>query len=164
MPLKMRNVRLRGKTWSTVGTKTCTTCNKTFPDTEEFFAKRPEAKVGVRAQCRACFNKKSLESYHGNLEKARLSRRRYALKAKYGVDEAWYDLTLRAQGGVCAICGEPETTSNQYSLRKLCIDHDHKTGKVRGLLCSRCNAVLGRLKDDGKLILKMFYYLKNGSL
>lgn len=51
-----------------------------------------------------------------------------------------YDLMLQSQQGVCAICSKPEV----YSNFRLAVDHDHKTGRVRGLLCALCNAVILR--------------------
>ena len=56
-----------------------------------------------------------------------------AYKSRTGIPLAEYDALLAAQGGGCAICGNPPKT------RRLHVDHDHKTGKVRGLLCHRCN-------------------------
>src|SRR5207249_694982 len=56
--------------------------------------------------------------------------------AQLGVTDAEYDRLLAAQGGGCAICGNPPKT------RRLHVDHDHKTGEVRGLLCHRCNRLL----------------------
>lgn len=56
-----------------------------------------------------------------------------------------YQVLFEAQGGVCKICNNPETAKKNKSeeLRMLAVDHDHDTGKVRGLLCSRCNTQLG---------------------
>lgn len=60
--------------------------------------------------------------------------------ANYGVSKAWFDERLVDQGGVCAICGCGETGRHQSGhLFPLCIDHNHATGKVRGLLCRLCN-------------------------
>jgi len=55
---------------------------------------------------------------------------------------------LEKQGGVCAVCKRPETARNQYGIKRLAVDHDHETGKVRGLLCSKCNTGLGALDDN----------------
>ena len=59
------------------------------------------------------------------------------LRRKYNITEAEYDALLAAQGGVCAICGK------RPGRVRLGVDHDHATGKVRGLLCVRCNKALG---------------------
>jgi|694.fasta_scaffold41796_19 hypothetical protein len=56
-----------------------------------------------------------------------------------------YQVLFETQGGVCKICNNPETAKKNKSeeLRMLAVDHDHNTGKVRGLLCARCNVQLG---------------------
>lgn len=68
---------------------------------------------------------------------------------------------LKNQNGLCAICGEKETVINPKSskVQKLCVDHDHKNGKVRGLLCTACNKALGLLNDDPVKVIKAHDYL-----
>lgn len=74
---------------------------------------------------------------------------------KYGIDHKHYERMLKAQGGRCAICG-----TNDYGSRGvLFVDHDHDTGDVRGLLCSRCNMVLGFVRDDVETLRKAAEYL-----
>jgi len=69
--------------------------------------------------------------------------------------EQEYQKKLAEQNGVCAICGErPKKT------RRLAFDHDHKTGKMRGLLCGRCNMVLGSINEDTEILKKMIAYLE----
>lgn len=70
------------------------------------------------------------------------------LRRKFNLTASEYDEMLRGQGGVCAICGQPERLMRQGRTRRLAIDHDHQTGRVRGLLCASCNVVLGHLRDD----------------
>jgi hypothetical protein len=65
-----------------------------------------------------------------------MRQRRKPRAKQLGVSDADYEALLAAQGGGCAICGNPPKT------RRLDVDHDHKTGKVRGLLCHRCNRAL----------------------
>src|SRR5262245_57445902 len=60
---------------------------------------------------------------------------------RYGITLAEYDALLEKQGGVCAIC-------RKHSKRRLCVDHCHRTGMIRGLLCDSCNLGLGSLQDD----------------
>ncbi len=67
---------------------------------------------------------------------ASLNRKSY-LKKTYSLTLEQYDKMFEIQGGVCAICNQPETW------RRLSVDHNHQTGKVRGLLCSKCNTDLG---------------------
>lgn len=84
--------------------------------------------------------------------------RRTALRWSYGITPEDYDQMLKKQRGKCAICGLPDP--GQKGKKFLCIDHDHKTGKVRGLLCHRCNRGLGLLFDSIKAVEKAVKYLK----
>ena len=65
----------------------------------------------------------------------------------YGITEEDYDRMYKEQKGVCAICKKPETRQSKGKTTLLCVDHDHETGKVRGLLCHRCNTVIGMFTD-----------------
>ena len=71
-------------------------------------------------------------------------RRSEYLKSKYGITEAVYQSMLEKQSGLCAICKCEEASTPKG---KLCIDHNHKTGKLRALLCNNCNAALGLLDE-----------------
>lgn len=77
-----------------------------------------------------------------------------------GIDE--YELMFEAQGAGCAICGGSEMSVDPKTkkVRRMAIDHCHKTGKVRGLLCSKCNYGLGRFNDSIELLEKAIGYLK----
>jgi Recombination endonuclease VII len=68
----------------------------------------------------------------------------YSLKKTYGITKDMYDAMFDEQRGLCAICHEPETVRRKNSLaaRDLAVDHSHVTGKVRGLLCGRCNLMI----------------------
>jgi len=83
------------------------------------------------------------------------------LKRKFGLTREQYDEKLRNQNYVCAICEQPEVCIHPISkeVKKLSQDHCHKTGKMRGLLCTRCNHFLGRVNEDIELIDKMKQYL-----
>ncbi len=70
--------------------------------------------------------------------------------AKYGLSAAEVEAMLEAQGGVCAICRTAPAVH---------VDHDHATGKVRGMLCFNCNAALGHLRDDPMLFRRGLRYL-----
>jgi len=84
--------------------------------------------------------------------KTHAQRRRQRIQA-YGITVDQYNAMYKAQEGGCYICGEPEIG------KALSIDHDHVSGKVRGLLCSNHNRALGLLKDDPDLLLKAHEYL-----
>jgi transposase len=70
-------------------------------------------------------------------------------KSKYGVTPEWYDETLAVQDGLCAICKRPERMTFKGKIKRLCIDHDHETGKARKLLCHECNTHLGWVERIG---------------
>jgi hypothetical protein len=76
-------------------------------------------------------------------------------RQKYGISRDDYYFLLDNQNGVCGICHEAPNG------KALCVDHDHSTGKVRGLLCNRCNRCLGLLKDDSKILRRAIDYLES---
>lgn len=80
--------------------------------------------------------------------------REWFLRRHYKITGADYDAMHAAQGGVCAICGQPSKTG------KLAIDHCHSTGRVRGLLCISCNRGIGYLGDDPERAFRASEYLK----
>lgn len=71
---------------------------------------------------------------------------------RYGITLIEFDEMFKSQNGVCAICGKPETGYNQHGIRRLCIDHDHNTGRIRGLLCGKCNHMLGLVGDSVEVL------------
>lgn len=77
-----------------------------------------------------------------------------AKRYKISVEE--YRKMFEVQQSLCAICMKPETIKNKV----LSVDHDHKTGKVRGLLCGHCNRALGYLREDLSLLPKIQEYLE----
>jgi len=95
-------------------------------------------------RCPLCQNKRCKE--HGRLQ--------HNLKSRYGLSQEDYDRKLALQDHRCAIC------LNFPSLRKLSVDHDHKTGKVRDLLCTRCNAAIGHFDEDSGKMLAAIAYLE----
>jgi hypothetical protein len=104
-------------------------------------------------------NVEKLKAYHSKHQKESLKetyvqRRGYALKAKYGIDYVEYKRILKSQNGVCAICGGLNKCHNT-----LAVDHDHLTGRIRGLLCSRCNIAIGGARDSITILQKCIDYL-----
>lgn len=87
------------------------------------------------------------------------SGHRYKLKNRYGISIVEYNTLLKSQNGVCAICEQLETKKMKNTLQYLSVDHCHKTGKNRGLLCDSCNRTLGNMKDDIVLFRKAMGYL-----
>lgn len=81
--------------------------------------------------------------------------RKHHLKRAYGLTLEQYDQMFEVQGGVCAICNGPETNG-----KRLSVDHDHKTGRIRGLLCHKCNGLLGFACDSADILLNAIYYIE----
>jgi len=63
---------------------------------------------------------------------------------------------FKKQNGVCAICKQPETRKRHNKVDNLSVDHDHSTGKIRGLLCYRCNLLIGLFKNNLELFKEIF--------
>lgn len=86
--------------------------------------------------------------YHRSPRGAQL-RNRARDRRKYRMEPGEYEARLDEQGGVCAICKKPEVARGRGgSIRRLAVDHDHIDGRVRGLLCSLCNCLIGWAQDD----------------
>lgn len=89
-----------------------------------------------------------------SLKRQRLRMKARSRERQYGITHAEYLALLEAQGGVCAICGNGPSKT-----RTLHVDHDHVTGTVRGLLCTRCNPMLGYAHDDVAVLQAAIAYL-----
>lgn len=162
--------------------KICTKCR--IEKGEPEFVKRSSARDGLTTVCRLCWSTYHRVRYHTNIEASRKKGRESArkqrekdpekvrnrqrdyrrlnpdkaqnvwLKTEYGITLAYKRGLLKAQGGGCAVCGKKV---------KLDVDHNHKTGKVRGLLCRPCNMSLGLLKESSETIIALLRYLKKHS-
>lgn len=107
------------------------------------YSARPEANAKKRALQR--------ELYYRNEP----VRRSSVIKATYGIDIARFNQMVSEQGGVCAVCGGVQSDG-----RRLAIDHCHKTGVIRGLLCSPCNTSIGHAKDNPERLRALADYLE----
>jgi len=139
--------------------KTCNVCRTPKPLTE-FNAYKGRSRDGKGYTCRACVSKRMKRYYKENKEqiKARYRDwckrnpervkelfRRYHLRAKYGISpEEWRAMWMR-QKGQCGLCRQAMQPRGKGRL-VACVDHDHLTGKVRGLLHSKCNSTLGNIE------------------
>lgn len=95
-----------------------------------------------------------------NPEKWEKQKRNLRFKRRYGITLDTYNTMLEEQKGVCKICGNPPTGIHSSGApHRLHVDHDHKTGKVRALLCQHCNRGLGYFKDNSDLLIKASEYL-----
>ncbi len=83
------------------------------------------------------------------------------LKTRYGIDIEQYKKVLENQNYLCAICGCSE---NDTKHKRMSVDHCHSSGKIRGLLCRKCNAMLGLVNDNVDTLLKAIDYLESGNL
>lgn len=125
-------------------------------------------KTGKRAgeheyRCKDCMkakshkymaNKKADGTYH-------LFNRHHGLKAAFGITLAEYDALFARQGNKCAACG---TTENGVAGRAMPVDHDHETGKIRGILCTPCNQAAGHAYDSPDRLEAVAAYLRRHEL
>jgi hypothetical protein len=163
-------------------TKVCKKCG-VEKAVEEFHIDR-NLRDGRKTRCRICTNKtkakwrgrnrdvivrQKKESYQRNRERYINYNRsdvrrervfRWKLKRQFGITEEQFDAMLKEQNGCCAICGlEPSEASGHRNKHRLHVDHDHVTGKVRGLLCNNCNAGIGYLAHEPDRLLSAYEYL-----
>lgn len=117
--------------------RTCFGCRKEKPLDD--FPTDGSRKAGKGYRCHPCH---ALENHYRRV------------KCNFGLTRDDYDNLSKSQDEKCAICGEKEL------FRRLSVDHDHKTGKVRGLLCFDCNTALGKFKDDVEMLKKAISYLQ----
>lgn len=94
-----------------------------------------------------------------NPELERKRRREYSLKRKYGITLDQYEELLLRQNNSCAIC---DRDAGEFKTN-LAVDHDHKTGRIRGLLCTNCNYRMVAKHRDGELLRKIADYIEQGT-
>jgi len=134
--------------------KTCTVCSETL--SYDSYHKSKASKDGYGYRCKTCDKKARYKYRESNKDRFYENSRKRQLKYKYGITPEEYESILRDQGGGCAICSTPTNTRGDF---KFSVDHDHKTGKMRGLLCNNCNRGLGLLGDDVVSLRKALTYL-----
>lgn len=132
-------------------TKWCPACKSDVPRSE--FTTAPSKPDGLWQYCRPCDRVKKRE--HAQTPKGREGQARRMRRYRYGLEPEDY-ARLVAEYPSCPICGVPfgETTP--------CVDHDHKTEKVRGLLCDVCNRGIGYFADDPARLAAAISYLESG--
>lgn len=136
----------------------CCDCRKT--DNAERYQKTKEIK---KARQREYYARKRAEILFAPDREQRLERiRNQHLQRKYGLTSEQLEGMRKQQDGRCAICGgEPDHRSRATQRTSvLVVDHDHRTNKVRGLLCNACNTLLGMAKDDPERLRAASEYLK----
>jgi hypothetical protein len=139
--------------------KYCTRCGESKTLAEFSLSRRAtETRNAVyRSVCKACASKQALQWFYDHREQSRASQKRWSLQKLYGLTVERYEALLAAQDGKCAICG---TTDPGNGHSRMPVDHDHGTGRVRGLLCHPCNQAIGLLGDDMELLKKAIHYLE----
>lgn len=133
--------------------------------TAEYRRKNPDKvrEISARSRAKARQNPEKVETKRAQQAAWRQSNRASVkateLKKAFGINLHDYGHMLLSQNGLCAICARPETQMRGGKVKALAVDHDHATGKVRGLLCSDCNQALGKMKDDRMILLSAVRYL-----
>lgn len=155
---------------------TCKPCHKTYSSArwehvklkhKDRYSKDPERHKGYQRAYRARHPERVREAARIHAKKKRVEKpeemhiqdRRSALGKNYGITQETYLEMLKKQGGVCAICARPQSDRMKY----LCVDHDHKTGEVRELLCQSCNVSLAHAKEDPLILKSMIAYVNRHS-
>ena len=121
-------------------TRVCRTCEVEKPLNKDHFYWRSDNKQ-FRSECKEC---------HKEVQ----------IKNKFGIDYTQYHKILKSQGYRCEIC-RSHLESSRYT--KFAVDHDHKTGLVRGLLCTSCNTAIGLMKESPERFLSAVKYLQRHS-
>ena len=143
--------------------KKCSKCKK-LKNIQDFH-KNSRKSDGLRSECRVCrneyrrlFRKENKEQFlkYENTEEFKNKSFARTLKRDYGISVEEFNSMLSKQGGLCKLCRKPEQHKTK---KKLSVDHCHATGKVRGLLCHKCNVVLGLIKEDVTILNKAIEYL-----
>ena len=120
-------------------TKKCSRCSEYMPRSEFYRSKR--AKDGKMCLCKDCAKKSSME---------------YQRKKAYGIDDWSYNVLLENQDYRCLICMDHIDDLKTA----LAVDHNHKTGTIRGLLCLNCNVGISNLKDSPAILRLAAEYLE----
>ena len=126
------------------------------------YQQRPERKKYKKAwteKNRERITEAQRARYKADPEKYREYFRNHRIKKNYDLTEAEYAAKVIEQGGKCGICGK-EPSGKWHGDRMLNVDHDHKPGAVRGLLCNQCNRALGLFGDSQERILEAVAYLE----
>ena len=143
--------------------RTCTMCL----ETKEVggFSPDKRKKDGLQARCKKCKTAETKAGYRANpAHKLAVSKKYYLsdrgfdtrLRRMYGIALEQYGTMLTKQGEHCAIC--PATDPGRGN-KNWCVDHDHATGRVRGLLCHRCNSAIGLLSERSERLQNAMEYL-----
>lgn len=129
--------------------KFCTKCGLEKDESE--FNKHKVTKDGLNSWCKMCAKENHKKWYTENFKQIREQK----IKNKFGITIDQYNEMLLKQNNKCAICGKHQNENK----KSLAVDHNHKTGHVRGLLCYNCNISIGKLGDDLFGLIKAVDYI-----
>ncbi len=113
----------------------------------------------LRGDCKTCVNAIGKLYRQKRQQLCPEARRAIIIKNKYGLSSEDYQKMIKEQDNVCKICGKPEAGYPG----KLSVDHNHETGKIRGLLCHGCNCGIGFLKEDPEILKRAIAYLRESN-
>jgi len=130
--------------------KICKDCSVELTD-ENWYKSLQNARTYL---CNTCNKIRSKQWANKNPEKLKEVRRKTKLKQKYGISVEEYNKMFVEQNGKCYLCNK------EHERRPLNVDHCHKTGIVRKLLCDKCNLALGLVDDSVELLENFIRYLK----
>ena len=138
--------------------KVCTKCGELLALSE--FSPAKQCRDGHRGGCKRCHNRdeKARDKAHRRSITTEYKREE-RFRRVYGITLACYERMLVEQKGVCAICGHIQSW-NRREGDVLVVDHDHDSGRVRGLLCHACNQTLGLMRDDPQTLRRAAAYLE----
>ena len=154
MPKAKRHSKRYLGQFETANTRACYGCETIKPLTE--FYKNRDGRKGFKSRCKACVSIRR-GTYQREYDASHKCEARDRWLKRYGITQADYDRMLKTQGGRCAICRSTDTRSKNSD--RFDVDHDHKSGKVRGLLCRGCNTGLGKFKDNPHFMWTAIEYL-----
>lgn len=156
-PLKAARAEAARKVYDqATGLRECTGCKVSKPMDD--FPRRRRAAMGRERRCKRCVLAWERQHTKVRLKADPLYHRRQTLLRSWGLSVEAYDALVAAQGGGCAVCGAIKSSHRKWRLQ---VDHDHVTGKLRGILCNRCNTALGMVNDDCALLEKLITYVKS---
>ncbi len=139
--------------------KVCCVCNIRQPFSS--FFNYMNKSDGKSYRCKNCDTEARQKWADQNPERSYNSARGRQLKHKYGISLLEYEQMLAEQGGKCYLCGATEnSTGGERKDWNFAVDHNHTTGKVRGLLCNNCNRGLGLFRDNPELLRKAAEYVE----
>jgi len=140
--------------------KRCTKCGKEFPATTEYFYALKTGKYGITSWCKSCQSKYSVNRVRSWRKENPGQYKGHLLKYKFGLSIEEYTRMFNKQNGKCAICGKEETERYKGRIKFLAVDHNHKTGQIRGLLCHNCNRLLGLSYESQETLMRAAKYLE----